>query len=76
MPLVKRITVMNRLFHDTVELKSISGNTAHFHCSFFKEKVSESERTNIELYRYALEMPVHFQWIHFFTSCLISDLYW
>ncbi|XP_067948178.1 transmembrane protein 131-like [Watersipora subatra] len=39
MPSLRRITVTNRLDGENIHLLSISGSTAHFHCSFFKEKI-------------------------------------
>ena len=40
MPRMEQVTVRNTDRKNNLHLLSISGSTAHFHCSFFQDKVS------------------------------------
>ena len=40
MPRMEQVTVYNTDRNNNLHLLSISGSTAHFHCSFFQDKVS------------------------------------
>ena len=42
-PLLRKVTIHNINGHSSIQMLSISGNTIHFHCSFFNDKVSLSE---------------------------------
>ena len=39
-PLLRKVTIHNINGHSSIQMLSISGNTFHFHCSFFNDKVS------------------------------------
>ena len=39
-PGLLRVTIHNINSHSSIQMLSISGNTIHFHCSFFEDKVS------------------------------------
>jgi len=38
-PLLRKVTIHNINGHSSIQMLSISGNTIHFHCSFFNDKV-------------------------------------
>ena len=39
-PGLHKVTIHNINSHSSIQMLSISGNTIHFHCSFFEDKVS------------------------------------
>ncbi|XP_050696745.1 transmembrane protein 131-like [Eriocheir sinensis] len=39
MPLMRKVVVQNSSPESSVQLHSLSGNTLHFHCTFFQDKV-------------------------------------
>lgn len=39
LPVLRKVKVFNLNAHSSIQMLSISGNTIHFHCSFFKDKV-------------------------------------
>lgn len=39
MPILQKVTVFNLNKQNSIQMLSISGNTVHFHCSFFADKV-------------------------------------
>ena len=43
MPRMEQVTVRNTDRKNNLHLLSISGSTAHFHCSFFQDKVSKTK---------------------------------
>ena len=38
-PGLHKVTIHNINSHSSIQMLSISGNTIHFHCSFFEDKV-------------------------------------
>ena len=40
-PGLHKVTIHNINSHSSIQMLSISGNTIHFHCSFFEDKVSQ-----------------------------------
>ena len=41
LPVLRKVRVHNVNGQSSIQMLSISGNTIHFHCSFFADKVSE-----------------------------------
>ena len=39
LPVLRKVKVFNLNAQSSIQMLSISGNTIHFHCSFFKDKV-------------------------------------
>ena len=39
LPVLRKVKVFNLNGQSSIQMLSISGNTIHFHCSFFKDKV-------------------------------------
>ena len=39
LPVLRKVTVFNLNAQSSIQMLSISGNTIHFHCSFFADKV-------------------------------------
>ena len=37
--MLRKVTIHNINGHSSIQMLSISGNTIHFHCSFFNDKV-------------------------------------
>ena len=38
-PILRKVRVLNLNAQNSIQMLSISGNTIHFHCSFFADKV-------------------------------------
>ena len=60
LPVLRKVRVHNLNAQSSIQMLSISGNTIHFHCSFFTDKVNQSQNYIIYVHMNAVVMVLFF----------------